>query len=141
MISHAEKRRHHRIDLTVPVQLAAIDDRESSQRSSDSPLKSRIVVGNAVSLNVCARGIYLRTFSSHTLTPGDRYDVCITVPESVLRGSTTSDPMRPLGVECLNAVLQGTGRIVRVERLVSFDVVGIGAALEFDRPLEFGGVL
>ena len=42
--------------------------------------------------------------------------------------------MRPLSHACLNTVLEGLGRVVRVERLVSFDVIGVGVAVEFDRP-------
>jgi PilZ domain-containing protein len=133
MISPTEKRRHPRIDLAFPVQLVVPP---GTSRNAGA-----VVVGNAVSLNVSARGLYLRTFSSHPLSPGDRFDVRITVPDSLLRGAITRETSRTSGVDCLNVVLEGSGRIVRVERLVSFDVVGVAAAIEFDRPLELGGAI
>ncbi len=123
MIPVTEKRRHPRIDLAVPVKLL----------ESGSASQSRVLVGNAVSLNVSAGGVYLRTFTIPRLSTGLRVGLWITVPESIMLG----EKRLSREAEYLNATLQGTGRIVRLEQVITADVVGIGVAVEFDKALEF----
>jgi hypothetical protein len=123
MIPVTEKRLHPRIDLAVPVKL--VEEGPGG--------RERVMVGNAVSLNVSARGIYLRTFTSYPLMPGMYVELRITVPEFLMAGSAPEST----GSEYLHATLSGRGKILRVERVITADVIGVGVAIEFDRPLEF----